>query len=103
VCNWLWSLESADHLFIHCPIFGALWQHVKAWIGADSVDPQHIMDHFTQFAYSSGGFKSRRSFLQLIWLCTVWVLWNERNNMLFSNKAKSIMQLLDKVKLAILG
>jgi len=31
------------------------------------------------------------------------VLWNERNNMLFSNKAKSIMQLLDKVKMAILG
>jgi hypothetical protein len=41
--------ETSDHLVIHCPIFGELWHHVKAWIGADSVDPQHIMDHFHQF------------------------------------------------------
>jgi len=29
--------ETADHLAIHCPIFGELWHHVKTWIG---VDPQ---------------------------------------------------------------
>jgi len=57
--------ELLDHLLIHCPTFGFLWQHVKAWIGVYFVDPQHILDYFTQFAYSSGGFKSRRSFLQL--------------------------------------
>lgn len=95
--------ESVDHLFIYCPIFEALWQHVNGWIDAYLVDSQHIMDHFTQFAYSLGGFKSRRFFLRLTWLCTVWVLWNERNNRLFSNKAKSIMQFLDKVKMTILG
>ena len=95
--------ESADHLLIQCPTFGSLWQHAKAWIGVYFVDPQHILDHFTQFAYFSCGFKPRRSFLQLIWLCTVWVVWNERNHMLFSNKAKSIMQLVEKVKLCSLG
>jgi len=61
------------------------------------------MDHFTQFAYSSGGFNSRRSFLQIIWLCTVWVLWSEMNNKVFSSKIKSIMQLIDKVKITTLG
>jgi hypothetical protein len=48
--------ESADHLLIHCPTFGELWQHIKTWISVYSVDPQHIMDHFIQFAYSSRGF-----------------------------------------------
>jgi len=29
----------------------------------DTVDPQHIIDHFHQFAYSPGGFEPRRSIL----------------------------------------
>jgi len=75
--------ETADHLLIHCPTFGELWHHVKTWIGVDLVDPQHIMDHFYQFAYSSGGFKPPTVVFQLIWLCTVYVLWIERNNKLW--------------------
>jgi len=39
--------ETTDHLLIHCPIFGVLWQHVKTWIGFNSTDPQDILDHFT--------------------------------------------------------
>jgi hypothetical protein len=54
------SNESADHLVIHCPTFGEVWQHIRTWIGVHSVDPQHIMDHFIQFAYYSGGFKPRQ-------------------------------------------
>ena len=63
--------ESADHLIIHCPIFGSLWQHVKTWLGVYFVDLQHVMDHFFQFVYSSGGYTPRHSFLHLIWLCCI--------------------------------
>lgn len=94
--------KSADHHLIHCPIFGMLWHHVKTWIGVYLVNLQHVLDHFIQFSYSSGGFKHRRLFLQLIWLCSVLVLWNERNHRLFSNNAKSTMQLLEKVKITSL-
>jgi len=71
--------ETLDHLIIHCPIFGNLWQLVKSWLGVYSVDPQHVTDHFNQFVLSSGGYVPRWSFLHLIWLCCIWVLWNERN------------------------
>jgi len=37
--------------------------------------------------------------MQLLWLLCVWVIWNERNNRLFKNKATSIHQLLEKVKM----
>jgi len=67
-----------------------------------SADPQHVLDHFIQFAYSLGGFKPRQLFLQLIWFCCVWVLWNERNHKIFSNNAKSIMQLMKTVKITSL-
>ena len=67
------------------------------------MEPQHIVDHCHQFRYSSGGYIPRRSFLHMIWLYCIWVLWNERNHRLFSNKVKSIMQLLEKVKITTLN
>lgn len=68
------QIETTEHLFIHCPIFCSLWQLVKS---------QHVRDHFHQFIYSSGGHISRCSFLHMIWLCCIWVLWDERNHRLF--------------------
>jgi len=95
--------ETTEHLIIHCLTFGSLWQLVKSWLGVYSVDHQHVMDHFHQFIYSSGGHSSRRSFLHMVWLCCIWVLWNERNHQLFSNNVKSIMQLMEKVKITTLS
>jgi len=90
--------ESTDHLLFHCPIFGILWDLVKELIGVYFVDPPHVLGHFTQFAYTTGGFKPHRSLMQLIWLFCFWVLLSERNNRLFNNKVKSIVHMMDKVK-----
>jgi hypothetical protein len=91
-------VEDACHLFLSYNCFGSLWPLVRSWIGFDGVDHCDISNHCAQFSYNTGGSKSRRSFLQLIWLLTMWVLWNERNNRLFKQKENSIDQLLDKVK-----
>ncbi|GAU16239.1 hypothetical protein TSUD_298710 [Trifolium subterraneum] len=40
------DMESAQHLFISCSIFGSLWSSVRSWIGLSSVDPQNLADHF---------------------------------------------------------
>jgi len=63
-----------------------------------SVDTNVLFDHFLQFVYSIDGGKAKRSFFQLIWLLSVWVLWNERNNKMFNNVITPIPRLLDKVK-----
>jgi len=68
--------ETIDHLIIHSPVFGNLWQQIKAWIGVFYVDPQQVTNHYYQFVHSSGGYAPRRSFLHLICLCGIWVLWN---------------------------
>ena len=44
--------ETIDHLIIHCPVFGNLWQLVKSWIGVYSVDPYQVTDNFYQFVHS---------------------------------------------------
>ncbi|CAJ2637040.1 unnamed protein product [Trifolium pratense] len=77
------SAESAHHLFLSCSIAGSLWDLVRAWIGISLVDSTSLRDHFVQFTASSGGSRARRSFLQLVWLACVWVLWTERNHRLW--------------------
>ncbi|MCI21389.1 70 kDa peptidyl-prolyl isomerase, partial [Trifolium medium] len=72
--------ESAYHLFISCSTFGSIWDLVCTWIDNSSTGSTSIRDHFVQFTYSAGGSRARRSFLQLIWLASVWVVWTERNH-----------------------
>ncbi|GAU46775.1 hypothetical protein TSUD_402860 [Trifolium subterraneum] len=92
------GVESAQHLFLSCTVFGSLWSLVRSWIGFSSADSHHLSDHFVQFTYSFDGLRTRRSFSQLIWLACVWVIWTERNQRLFRNSKCSLPQLLDKVK-----
>jgi hypothetical protein len=48
--------------------------------------------------HSAGGSQARRSFLQLVWLYSIWVVWHEQNNKIFKAKESTVHQLLDKVK-----
>ncbi|KAK2445376.1 hypothetical protein QL285_016316 [Trifolium repens] len=72
---------------------------VRSWIDFSAVDAYSLFDHFVQFTFSAGGLRARRSFLQLVWLACVWVVWNERNLQVFRNPENTMHQLMDKVKL----
>ena len=96
-------VETADHLFLLCPTFASLWQHVRDWIDFLGVDCNTIADHLEQFIHMIGVGKTKSSFMQLIWLLCSWVIWNERNNRLFNNSVTLVPRLLDKVKLLSLG
>ncbi|RHN60841.1 hypothetical protein MtrunA17_Chr4g0030201 [Medicago truncatula] len=93
------EVETSQHLFVSCPIFRDLWQHVRAWIGVSGVDPFDISDHFVQFSYLLGSTSKIQSFMQLLWLACVWVLWTERNNKQFNNIENSIHHLVEKVQI----
>ena len=90
--------EFASHLFLHCHVFGSIWQHIRSWIGVTGVDTDNVSEHFQQFINYSGYSKAHRSCLQLLCLLCVWLVRNERNNRLFKNTETSIEQLLDKAK-----
>jgi hypothetical protein len=93
------GLETAQHLFLSCPVFVPLWGLVRSWIGVSSADTVLLQDHFLQFIHSIGGLRARRSFMQLVWLCCISVMWTERNNRVFKAKETTIHQMFDKVKL----
>jgi len=46
-----------------------------SWMGISSADPDSLQDHIVQFVDSSGGFRTRRSFIAdyLVILCVGFV------------------------------
>jgi len=93
------SKESTIHLFLGCNVFSRLWSFIWNWLGIFTIDPCELHDHFHQFGHFAGLPRSSHSFLRLIWLAAVWIIWNERNNKEFKNMALDVHMLLDKVKL----
>ena len=92
------SMESSNHLFLHCKNFGSVWYLIYRWLGISAAVPCYVPDHFNQFSYSGGISKVRRSILHVIWFSTVWEIWNERNNKLFNVKECLVPQVVDKIK-----
>jgi len=90
------EVETIQHLFISCPIFAAVWGHIRSWLGIASVEPFRVIEHFYKFVYPAGGLRTRRACLQLIWLCCVSIVWNERNSRVFRNTESTIHQLVEK-------
>jgi len=87
-CN---SIETTNHLFLHCSTFGSVWQCLLRWLGFSTALPLGVIDHFTQFSWDDGTVKDRRTILQVIWYATTWKIWKERNNRLFNGKQSSIV------------
>ncbi|CAJ2644200.1 unnamed protein product [Trifolium pratense] len=92
------EVETVQHLFLYCSSFGSIWSLVSSWIGSSLVTAQSLSEHFVQFTDSAGGSRARRSFMQLVWLGCVWVVWTERNHRLFTGSANSVHHMLDKIK-----
>jgi hypothetical protein len=97
--GWLWRHRISSTLI---PLLQYFWLPMATcsfmdWILA--IDAHTLPDHFVHITYSIGGLWARRSFLQLIWLTCVWVVWNERNHRLFKNAASPVHHLLDKIKM----
>jgi hypothetical protein len=84
------GVETAHHLFLSCSFFASLWCLVRNWVGTSSADPFHIQDHFVQLIYLAGGCRARRSFIQLLWFCCIWVVWQERNSRIFKANESTV-------------
>jgi hypothetical protein len=90
--------ESVSHLFLHCDDYRELWRLIRSWIGVSGVEPFDIGEHFFQFIHLTWHSRKRRSFLQLVWLLSVWMVWNDRNNRIFNNNHTTVEQILEKIK-----
>ncbi|GAU41808.1 hypothetical protein TSUD_299740 [Trifolium subterraneum] len=96
-------LENAHHLFLNCPVFGAVWDNIISWLGVPCVLPANALALASQFCGAHAFCKSTRSCFQAIWLANVWFIWKERNSRVFNHKEMSTERLVYNIKTNVGG
>ncbi|XP_058726276.1 uncharacterized protein LOC131597605 [Vicia villosa] len=85
--------ESLSHLLGGCLVVEAIWRKVYEWIGP--VDDL-TLDEFKGFLFEFEKVKNlaKRSLVTVIWLASVWSIWNRRNEFIFKNDSFSFTECL---------
>ena len=101
--TFMWVVLDLMRIAIICfstvIFFGSIWNIILLLLGYVLGTPTLISDHLHQFGHIWGSSKNHRTNMQLLWLSSVWVIWNERNNLIFTHKEHSFHQLHDKINL----
>ncbi|XP_057779420.1 uncharacterized protein LOC130997999 [Salvia miltiorrhiza] len=91
------SEETTEHLFLHCPKAAAVWDQIFQWLDIKTANPRGILQHFISFI-SAGKRKKERRLLKALWVGTVWLLWESRNESRFQGKVWDIDRLVLQIK-----
>ncbi|XP_074290488.1 uncharacterized protein LOC141617204 [Silene latifolia] len=87
--------ETATHLFFECEYSATVWQTVSQWL---QIPPQtqlvQVLHWFKRHTRGKGWIKRQR---RCLLLCTIYLLWNERNRRLFKELAAPPSAIIRKV------
>lgn len=89
--------ETITHLFTGCMVTYEVWNRVESWCQLPhsfAFDVQDIILLAENDSYS----KDKRHILRGIVYTTLWVIWNERNARIFSNKHRRPIELVQIIK-----
>ena len=91
------TTETNTHLFTGCLFTSEVWNRVEFWC---RLPPSFFFDVQDLFllAENSSFSKDERHILRGIVYTTLWVLWNERNARIFTNKKRRPIELVEIVK-----
>jgi hypothetical protein len=94
------TLETIDHLFIHCRFSIRLWDAISGWIGIPTIHPRQWtgLSIFAWWKMMVGGTSPDRKVISSLTLLVTWEIWNERNARVFRNKQAPLHVVLDRVK-----
>jgi hypothetical protein len=91
--------ETVDHLLLHCPVAGILWNWVFCVFGISWVIFGRVADML--FGWWNGLGQHPSDIWNLIPLCLMWIVWKEGNRLIFEAVTSSDSKLLDGFALTL--
>jgi hypothetical protein len=90
-------VESANHLFLHCPTAMKVWDEVMCWLGLLFLTPPNL---FVMWDCWDGAFshKKIRKGVGMIWHAVVWSIWRARNDIIFNNLTRDVEEVVEEIK-----
>jgi len=88
--------ETASHLFLHCDVVMRIWQRMMCWLEFHFLN--NLFVHFECWLNEATSKKLRRGFC-LIRLASIWVIWKQRNEIIFNNGMVDIDIFIEKIKI----
>lgn len=93
-------LETAVHLLLHCSISWQVWSQIILWWGIKWVCPASLYDLLCW--WESFNYKNvEKVSWDISFYAVLWLLWLERNQIVFRNKVVEIGELVDRIKTTI--
>jgi len=95
MCNVV--VESSNHLFLHCIFASSVWSSLMTLLDYYFLIPPNLFVHWECWSGRAGN-KNRLRGLWMIWLTTIWVVWNARNDKIFKGINHEVEQIVEEVK-----
>ena len=88
--------ESADHLFLHCPLAQRVWSYVLQKFKVSWVLPQGV-NQLIEADFMMHRDKKTNLLWSLVIHAVLWSLWKERNLRIFEEKEGSLANIIEAV------
>ncbi|XP_057811391.1 uncharacterized protein LOC131025608 [Salvia miltiorrhiza] len=93
--------ETINHTFFECFKADEVWKEILRWIGKQTTMNHKAKEHL--LAFINLGNKDDSHFLLVVWLCTIWCIWKERNVCKFNQGVWRKEKLVAEIKTRIWG
>lgn len=94
--NYLLDGVLGSHLLLHCPFSRKIWDYFLSSLHLSWVIPKTLFDLLSQWNAPFRHFRYKIFCLALLYdIC--WGIWNEQNQRIFHDKAKSFHENIDAI------
>ncbi|KAJ0471107.1 hypothetical protein HanIR_Chr14g0726101 [Helianthus annuus] len=89
--------EDANHLFVSCGIPQQIWEFVTSWCRMSHIYILELKDFLKVQNRCRGSGKWRKMVSSII-QTTLWVIWKNRNDVVFNNKQPNLAKIKEEIR-----